>query len=384
MMDFELKPYPGESEISYIKRKAYYYRMIVPRIKHGNNSYEEKREHTKPISNKQRNEIINFWSDFISPDLRSKLIDLRFYDIYNNIIGETESLNKYIPDSFYYVFIDEYYTNPQHSIPCDDKNLYDLFFHDIRCPKVLFRVMHDMLLDENYNQISVEDAIAMAREQGEVIMKQSHFSGSGLSICFWNSATDDESIIKDFMKNAHGIVCQALIKQHRALSRLNPSCVNTVRIITFEFHGTIYILSKLMRMGVNGSRVDNCYGGGLSCGIKPNGQLKKIAYDNSANVYLKHPQGTVFESVIVPNIDECIDLSIELAKRFCSVSRLIYWDFAIGEDGHPILIEFNVSGGSSDVHQLSNGPIFGDLTKEVLKDVFANSYTLNSILKSMQ
>ena len=36
-----------------------------------------------------------------------------------------------------------------------------------------------------------------------------------------------------------------------------------------------------------------------------------------------------------------------------------------------------------DFHQLCNGPIFGDMTHNVLKEVFDKSYTLNSIIKSM-
>lgn len=60
------------------------------------------------------------------------------------------------------------------------------------------------------------------------------------------------------------------------------------------------------------------------------------------------------------------------------------WDFAINEDGQPVLIEFNVTFAGLDVHHVCNGPVLGDLTDNVLKDVFANSYTLTSILKSLK
>lgn len=382
MMDFDIIPFPEEDEVSFVKRKAYYYRMLRPRMAY-DKAYEKKLISAAPLSSSDKEEISAFWEGYMPSNAVNQLIDYHYYGIYKRVLRENELLFKYMPDSFYYLFIDDFYTNPQHSIPCDDKNLYDLFFHDINRPKVLFRKMHDMLLDEGYNQISVEDAIAMAREQGEVILKESHFSGSGHGISFWNKATDDESIIRDIIKNPR-VICQALIKQHSELSRLNPTSVNTVRIMTLDFHGTIYILSSIMRTGVNGSRVDNCYSGGVFCGIQPNGRLKNVAYDTFANIYTRHPQGTAFESVAVPNYGECIDLVSMLAKRFCSISRLISWDLAIGEDGHPILIEFNVSCGGLDIHQLPNGPIFGDLTEEVLDDVFKNSYTLNSILKSMQ
>ena len=63
---------------------------------------------------------------------------------------------------------------------------------------------------------------------------------------------------------------------------------------------------------------------------------------------------------------------------------MISWDLAIEENGDPLLIEFNVCYGELDFHQLCNGPIFKDLTREVLDDVFENAYSLNSILKSMK
>ena len=93
--------------------------------------------------------------------------------------------------------------------------------------------------------------------------------------------------------------------------------------------------------------------------------------------------GTAFESVIIPNYSECVDIVMGLANRFATVSRLISWDLAIEESGHPLIIEFNASWAGVDVHQLCNGPIFGDKTDEVLEDVFKNSYTLNSIIKSL-
>ena len=325
MVDFELEPYPGEDEVSYVKRKAYYYRMLKPRMTY-DKPYEMKLISAAPLSSSDKKEISTFWEGYMPSNAVNQLIDYHYYGIYKRVMRENELLSKYIPDSFYYLFIDDYYTNPQHSIPCDDKNLYDLYFHDINRPKVLFRVMYDMLLDDDYNQISVEDAIAMAREHGEVILKATRFLGSGHGVIFWNSATEDDSIVRDLIKSSKNVVCQTLIKQHSELSRLNPTSVNTVRIMTLDFHGEIHVLSSIMRMGVNGSRVDNCYSGGVFCGIQPNGRLKNVAYDTFANIYTRHPQGTAFESVAVPNYGECIDLVTMLAKRFSSISRLISWD----------------------------------------------------------
>lgn len=384
MKVFELKPYIGESEDSFAKRKAYFIRIVEPRLLYSEKCINDKRNNIKPIRVSDREEIDEFWTRYLTPSQQRKLIDYRYYDVYNKVLRESESLYGYMPETFYYVFIDEYYSNPQHSKPCDDKNLYDLYFHDVSIPKTIFRKMQGIWLDENYDEISQEKAISMACDYGEVILKECRFSGGGHGVKFWNSAIDDESIIREFMKNPKDLICQSLIKQHSELSRLNPTSVNTVRIMTLVIHGKVHVLSSVLRMGVNGARVDNASSGGIVCGIKPNGQLKNEAFDAAANRYDRHPQGTVFESVTIPNFNECVEIATSLARRCCSVSRLISWDFAIGEDGHPILIEFNVSWGQLDFHQLCNGPIFGDLTREVLDDVFKNAYTLNSILKSMQ
>ena len=63
---------------------------------------------------------------------------------------------------------------------------------------------------------------------------------------------------------------------------------------------------------------------------------------------------------------------------------MVSWDFAIDEKGEPILIEMGTSFGGLNFHQICNGPVFGDMTEDVLKEVFENSFTLKSIIKSMQ
>ena len=378
-----IKPYPGEDENSFAKRKAYEIRFLRPRLNYCLEGLNLKLNNLKSLSNSDREEIDAFWARYMTPIQRENLIDYQSYEVYNKLLHEGERLCDYMPDIFYGVFIDDYYGNPQHSKPVDDKNLYDLLFHDINRPRVIFRKMYDMLLDGDYKDITMDEAIAKASEYDEVILKLGRFSGCGEGIIFWNSKTDDVEMIRNLVQHPKDVICQAIIKQHSELNRLNSTSVNSLRIMTLDLHGEIYVLSSVLRMGMNGARVDNASSGGIICGIKPNGQLKEVAYDKSASKYLCHPQGTAFESVTIPNYDKCISIVIELAKRCCSISRLISWDLAIDENGTPMLIEFNVCYGELDFHQLCNGPIFGDLTEDVLRDVFSNSYTLKSILKSM-
>ena len=381
MKDFELKPFPGESPVSFDKRKAYYHRILSPRLAYGRDCLDNKLKNSKPITASQREEIDAFWAPYLTPAQRDLFIDYRYYDVYNNVLREGEKLCEYMPEDFYSLFIDEYYGNPQHSFPTDDKNLYDLFFHDINKPRTVFRKVKNLFLDERYDEISLDIAIAMLREQGEVIVKPSLFTSSGKGLLFWRKDRDDDAKLREYLINCDDVVCQEVIKQHTSLAKLNPTSLNTVRIMTLLLHGKVRVLSSVIRMGIGGSRVDNFTSGGIGSGIKPDGQLKNMAYDYQANRFDKHPSGTIFESVTIPNFNECVDLVNHLAKRASIISRLISWDFAIDEGGHPSFIEMNLAGGL-DIHQLCNGPIYGEMTREVLDDVFKNAYTLKSILKS--
>ena len=288
-----------------------------------------------------------------------------------------------MPETFYFAFVDEYFSNPQWSNPFEDKNLNDLYFHDIQLPKTVFHKINGLFLDEKYEQISKEEAIKRIYGQNEVVLKQSRGSYGGKGLLFWNKTNHTNDELTGFIDHNNHLICQEAIHQHKEISRLNPSSINTIRITTLFFENIVYPLSSYLRMGAEGSRTDNATGGGIVCGINDNGNLKPVAYDQSANVYHCHPQGVNYQDITVPNFQTIVETASSLARRLAGVSKLISWDFAVAEDGSPVLIESNLSFGGVGCHQLCNGPLFGDLTDKVLKDVFANSYTLNSILKSL-
>jgi hypothetical protein len=187
MKDFELKPFPSEDEVSYIKRKAYYYRLLMLRLASGRVCLDNKLKNSTPISAGDRKEIDAFWAPYLTPEQRDRFIDYRYYDVYKKVLREGERLCEYMPEDFYALFIDEYYGNPQHSFPTDDKNLYDLFFHDIHKPRTVFRKVKGLFLDESYNEISFDKAVALSRDYGEVIVKPSLFTSSGKGLLFWKA-----------------------------------------------------------------------------------------------------------------------------------------------------------------------------------------------------
>ena len=59
----------------------------------------------------------------------------------------------------------------------------------------------------------------------------------------------------------------------------------------------------------------------------------------------------------------------------CSWQNFLNWwgCFALDVDGEPVLVEFNMKPQGLDLHQRENGPIFGDITVEILDEVFGKN-----------
>lgn len=384
MIDDIIRPYPGEDENSFIKRKAYFNRLLRYRYGVNGKRLEGMLKKAIPLDANEKERIDDIWASYLPVTLRDELIDYRYYECYKGLKSEEDDLFKYMPDSFYRTFIDDYFTNPQDSRPCDNKNIYDLYFHDISRPKTLFRKIRSLYLDANYSEIPLKEVLRIAKDQPEIICKKASYTAGGMDILIWNSSKDDETKLMEFLKSTEFVICQEMLRQHSELSRLNPTSVNTLRIYTLLFQGEVHVLSSIVRMGVNGSRLDNASQGGLVCGIKPNGQLKDVAWNVFGDRYEIHPGGAVFSSITIPNYQDCINLVRSLAKRMSAISRLISWDLAINDEGYPVLIECNLSFTGTESLQIPNGPLLGDVTADVLKEVFSNSYTLNSIIKSFR
>ena len=255
----------------------------------------------------------------------------------------------------------------------DNKNFYDLLFHDIECPSTVLRKINGVLMDSKYRPIDVDAAFSLLSglENG-VIVKPSVLSVGGHGIKVLKKGTSKEELVAVLAKQPNCVI-QELISQHEKMSSLHKESVNTIRIVTWvRANGKVEVLNSIVRMGVGGSFVDNASSGGIFCGIKEDGWLSDVAYNTSGKRFERHPQGAEFGKVQVPNYDQCIDLVLELAPRMLSTSRLVSWDIAINDAGKPLLIEANLAYGELDFHQITKGPLFGEYTPEMIEEVFSH------------
>lgn len=134
------------------------------------------------------------------------------------------------------------------------------------------------------------------------------------------------------------------IQQSVVMKRLNRSSVNSVRVITLKTDKGIEILDTFLKIGREGSFVDNGGAGGLLVGIdKATGRLSTEARDEFANMFEVHPDsGVTFVDYQLPDWDQLVSIAKNISSQSHHVSY-IGWDFAHTDNGW-IVVEGN--GGS--------------------------------------
>ena len=148
------------------------------------------------------------------------------------------------------------------------------------------------------------------------------------------------------------------IIQHPKMAKLYPNAVNTLRIVTITKNGHTNIMFRSIRMGNNGSIVDNFNHGGLFTTIDKNGVINAPAVDKKGNVYTNHPfTNTSILNFEIPMFNEAISFVKELANHIPEVGY-VGWDIAITSTG-PVIVEANPFPGhdiyQSKIHMKSDG-----------------------------
>lgn len=141
-------------------------------------------------------------------------------------------------------------------------------------------------------------------------------------------------LLKDKLKNSTGkYIIEPLITNHEVLRRVNPSSLNTVRIVTrLDDQNNVEILFARVRFGV-GKDVDNLGSGGLAAPVDPKtGKIidEAVSTLNGKTTYVAtHPlSAIVFKDYQLPNWNRVIQV-VEKAALIQPDAKIIGWDIAI-------------------------------------------------------
>ena len=240
-------------------------------------------------------------------------------------------------DKFYFNIFLERFNIPTPKIYLYVKNKRPIYFSDE------FTIDHSLPVEEQLKQFFSHDMDAFAKPSDGQL-------GNG---AFSLKIKDGKPIV-DFkettMENLISIILSAdymvqnCIYQHPKMNALNPSCINSIRLQTvMDSDGVVHPFAAGLRIGRNGSSVDNWAKGGVFVGIDmSNGKLMKtgIMKPQYGTAVTEHPDTHMpFEGFEIPFYSEAVALAIKLHERLYRCHS-VGWDIAITEQG-PVFIEGN-------------------------------------------
>ena len=309
-----------------------------------------------------RDIVIPYWSKYgVRPHIH-------WYKYYYSLTGVLDP--RYIPDDIHMLHIVPHFDKEVYIRALADKNLHSITLPDIKRPETVYKRIDGYFANDDFTPISEEEALSRCLEPVRYIVKPTVDSGKGEDIRFFSGSDAPEEIRKLLSKYGDvDYIVQKVVRQHPALAQFNPSSLNTIRVVTLFLNGKPHILSTILRIGAAGSEVDNVSRGGYQCTIRPDGQLETLAYtcrSGEASYVEETLDGIRFDSVTIPSWEAVRQTALDLSTKLPHL-KFIGWDFGVDENGEVVLIEFNCGLGQN---QATCGPTFGDLTDEVLTEVF--------------
>ena len=180
-----------------------------------------------------------------------------------------------------------------------------------------------------------------------------------------------EAILDHYGSN---FLIQERVRQHERMSALNPTSVNTLRIVTYRSGLEILIIYVVIRIGRAGQVIDNQCAGGISAIVDNKGRLGKYAYGGyNEDGITKTDTGIILEGYEIPSFDKAIE-AVKKQHYHLPFFDIIGWDIAIDDEGDPVVLEWNANVGLS---QSAYGPGFGEYTERIIKELWPRKNSLH-------
>lgn len=324
-----------------------------------------------PLSSEQKKEINAFWKKLIG-----KEIPIYWHEYFYSRNGEFSV--RYVPTCVYHSSLIYRLNLRPLTMAYTDKCSYDNYFPDVRRPETIIRNTNGYFFDGK-QAITRNEALERCRNLTDVVIKPSMIGMWGTGVRIFSTVDgkigEKETVENLFDTFKENFIIQKKVVQHPEMSRLNPTSLNTLRVLSYHHGDEVFVLYAVVRIGRKDKMVDNETAGGINADINlENGQIKDCAYGTpSEKRILTTDVGTVLKGFEIPAFAEVMSQVKELHKRL-PYFNLIGWDFGVDDTGKPILIEWN---RCPDLSQTAHGPAFGDMTEEIVKFALSQRDTFN-------
>ena len=286
---------------------------------------------------------------------------------------------KYIPASIYNSELLYRLNNRRFGLPYADKGFYDTLFPNNNRPRTLIKNMNGCFFD-SCNPITEIEAEEICKNVQSVVIKPTLEGHWGIGVKIFHT---EDGFIPELNMSLHDLfiqykknyIIQEKLEQHSDIAKLNPSSVNTIRVLSYRtVEKEIKVLYAVLRIGRKGKEVDNETAGGIKADINlQTGRINGDAFGNPKEKTMpKTDAGVILNEYLIPSFPLVLDFVKELHERL-PYFNLIGWDIAVDKEGKPVLIEWN---RAAELSQVAHGPAFGEFTEEILSIVKREKNTL--------
>lgn len=231
----------------------------------------------------------------------------------------------------------------------NDKKYVPIFQYKTKFNEFFHEFIHREWID--IDLATPELFLNFVSKHGSVIMKpKTGGQGKGIfKLCVENLTEDALDLGK-----YQGYIAEQILQQHPAMQALNPSSVNTVRVLTFKGK----IIACALRTGGEGAIVDNLHSQGVCAHVNLEyGVIDAPCIDMNFNKYIMHPvTGAKMLGFEIPNW-ELVKKRTEEAAGLVPDVPYVGWDICV-LDRDIALIEGNHDPGHDVVQMITQTGLF--------------------------
>lgn len=322
----------------------------------------------KKLTKEQKQEVEDFYLSMIG-----KKVPLYCHEYFYSRTGHFAK--EYVPNNVYHCELVPKANQHRLQGAFGDKNMCDLFFPGENVAHSILKNMNGYYYFEG-RPVSEDEAVKLCKDLERVIIKPSRESqGKGVQLFSAKDGITDvagKTVAQLFKEYKKDFLVQEWVRQHEGMSALNPTSVNTIRVLSYRSGMEVLIIYSVVRIGRQGSVIDNQCAGGISTTVDKNGRLGKTAFGGySEDNITQTDSGIMLEGYQLPSYDKAIEMVQRMHLKL-PFFNIVGWDVAIQEDGEPVLIEFNTNPGLS---QSAFGSGMGEYTERIIRELWPRPNT---------
>lgn len=283
---------------------------------------------------------------------------------------EWKEVITYIPETVVYNRILPKINSNQ--ILLDNKNITEeiLKANNLPIPETIIKIRHGELFGKNGEYISNQKELKSYLGKvtiKKIIAKPADCGSGGEKICFLDKEKIDYNQLK---KDFYGDwIFQEVLENGGLLKEMNPSSLNSFRILTLFTSRGPEVLYAILKIGSNYAKTDNAHTGGIYIGIDlKTEKLMDKAFNEDLLEFTEHFNTKFkFKNQKILGFKNCSEQA-KLAARFFPETKFIGWDIALTKKG-PIILEGNSSPGLTIIQRTQNGMSkFYELANEIIRN----------------